>query len=467
MISRRNWLRTAGGGFGALALCDLLARDTRANETRNPLAPRLPHFAAKARSVIFLFMYGGPSHVDLFDPKPELTRWHGRQIPVYRSEDAFMGRSNGTAMMSPYRFRKHGKAGIDIAHIYPRLAECADELCVIRSMHCTSNNHGPALFQMQSGSIQAGHPSMGSWINYGLGSESENLPGFVVLMDHQGAPVNGALNWSNGYMPAAYQGVPFRPTGEPIAYLRPPRGTSTEQQRARLDLLRRWNTEHAQANPAESALAARIASYELAFRMQTHAVEAVDLASESASTRRLYGMDNQVSATFGRNCLMARRLVERGVRFVQVYSGGDVGPSAWDAHDNISPNHDLHCAETDQPIAGLLRDLKRRGLLGTTLVIWGGEFGRSPVAEGRGGRDHHAKAFTMWLAGGGVKGGLIHGATDEFGYNVVEKPVSVPDLHATCLHLMGLDHKRLTYPFQGREARLTDVSGDVIHEILH
>jgi hypothetical protein len=469
--TRRDWLTKAGAGFGLLALQDLLARAGRlraepAPVIRNPLAARPPHFAARAKSVIFLFMYGGPSHVDLFDPKPELARWDGRPIPVYRREDAFMGKSNGNAMKSPYRFRKHGHGGIDIAETFPQLAHCADELCVIRSMHCTSNNHGPALFQMQTGSIQAGHPSMGSWVNYGLGSECENLPGFVVLMDRQGAPVNGALNWSNGFMPAAYQGVPFRSTGEPIAYLRPPQGVTPEQQRARLDLLQRWNTEHAAANPAETALAARIAAYELAFRMQTHAVEAIDLGSETAATRRLYGLDNTVSAAFGRNCLLARRLVERGVRFVQVYSGGDVGPSAWDAHDNLKTNHDLHCAETDQPIAGLLKDLRQRGLLDSTLVIWGGEFGRSPVVEDRGGRDHHAKAFTMWLAGGGVKGGMTHGATDEFGYNVVEKPVSVPDLHATCLHLLGLDHKRLTYPSQGRETRLTDVSGEVIEDIL-
>jgi hypothetical protein len=469
-MSRRDWLRTAGGGFGALALADLLARDglvqADAPIPNNPLAPKPPHFPAKAKSVIFLFMYGGPSHVDLFDPKPELTRWDGRKIPVYRNEDAFMGKSNGTAMKSPYRFSKHGQCGLEVAHIYPKVAQCADDLAVIRSMHCESNNHGPALFQMQSGFIQAGHPSMGSWVTYGLGSESQNLPGFVVLMDYQGAPVNGALNWSNGYMPAAYQGVPFRPTGEPIAYLRPPRGTTGEQQRARLDLLQQWNAEHAAANPAESALAARIAAYELAYRMQTHAVDAVDLANEPEHIKRLYGMDNKTSAVFGRNCLLARRLVERGVRFVQIYSGGDNGPTAWDAHDNISPNHDLHCAETDQPIAGLIADLKQRGLFESTLIIWGGEFGRSPVAEGRGGRDHHARAFTMWLAGAGIKGGTIHGATDEFGYNVVENPVSIPDLHATCLHLLGLDHKRLTYPFQGRQSRLTDVSGEVVREIL-
>jgi hypothetical protein len=468
-MTRREWLTRAGAGFGMMALADLLAREARTEPmaaVSNPMAARPPHFPARAKSIIFLFMYGGPSHVDLFDPKPALARWDGRTIPVYRREDVFMGRSTGAALRSPYRFRKHGRGGIDIADTFPRLARCADDLCMIRSMHCTSNNHGPALLQMQTGSTQAGHASMGSWVTYGLGSESENLPGFVVLMDHQGAPVNGALNWSNGFMPAAYQGVPFRAAGEPIAYLRPPRGTTLEQQRARLDLLARWNAEHAAANPTETALSARIAAYELAYRMQTHAIEAIDLASELESVRRLYGMDQPVSATFGRNCLLARRLVERGVRFVQVYSGGNNGPDAWDAHDDLKANHDLHCAETDGPIAGLLTDLKRRGLLDSTLVIWGGEFGRSPVAEARGGRDHHAKAFTMWLAGAGVKGGFVHGATDEFGYNIVENPVSIPDLHATCLHLLGLDHKRLTYPFQSRQARLTDVSGDVIEAVV-
>ena len=463
-LTRRQWLQSAGAGFGMLALRDMLLRAE--SPALSPLAARPTQFAPKAKSVIFLFMYGGPSHVDLFDPKPELERWHGKPLPVYRREDAFMGKSNGTAMRSPYRFSKHGQSGIDITEIYPRLAAHADDLCFIRSMHCLSNNHGPALFQMQSGFIQAGHPSLGSWVTYGLGTESANLPGFVVLMDHQGAPVNGALNWSNGYLPAAYQGVSLRSTGEPIAYLQPPPGITREQQRARLDLLAKWNGEHAQANPGENALAARIASYELAFRMQTHAVETIDLASEPDSVKRLYGMDNRVSATFGRNCLLARRLVERGVRFVQLYSGGNAGPAAWDAHDNLKTNHDLHCAETDQPIAGLLTDLKQRGLLDSTLIIWGGEFGRSPVAEGGLGRDHHAKAFTMWLAGAGIKGGTVHGATDEFGYNVVEKPVAVPDLHATCLHLLGLDHKKLTYRFQGRDARLTDVSGEVIHDIL-
>jgi hypothetical protein len=267
-------------------------------------------------------------------------------------------------------------------------------------------------------------------------------------------------------MPAAYQGVPFRSTGEPVACLSPPRGVTAQQQEARLKLLSKWNEEHRAANPGEGDLAARIASYELAFRMQSRATEAVDLSQEPESVRRLYGLDQPVSAHFGRNCLLARRLVERGVRFVQLYSGGNEGPRAWDAHDDLKKNHDLHCAETDRPIAGLLRDLKTRGLLDSTLVIWGGEFGRTPTAEGGKGRDHHARAFTMWLAGGGVKGGTVHGATDEFGYHPVEKPVSVPDLHATCLHLMGLDHKRLTYRSQGRDFRLTDVSGEVIHSIL-
>lgn len=307
---------------------------------------------------------------------------------------------------------------------------------------------------------------MGSWVTYGLGSESENLPAFVVLLDKLGAPVNGALNWSNGFMPAAYQGVPFRSSGEPIAYLRPPQNVSAGQQRARLDLLKHWNTEYAEANPVESSLAARINSYELAFRMQMSATECTDLSREPECVRKMYGLDNSVTGHFGRNCLLARRLVERGVRFVQVYSGGNEGPKAWDAHDDLKKNHDLHCAETDGPIAALLDDLKMSGMLDTTLVVWGGEFGRSPVAENGKGRDHHPKGFTMWMAGGGIKGGLTYGATDEFGYQAVENPVSVPDLHATILNQLGLDHERLTYRFTGRDYRLTDVSGEVVRDLL-
>jgi hypothetical protein len=468
MGNRRDWLRNAGAGFGSLALQYLFGRDNLLHAgPANPLAARGSHFPAKAKSVIFLFMYGGPSQVDLFDPKPELTKQHGKPIPVFKPDDAFnIGKTKNIAMKSPYKFAQHGQAGTTIAETYPELAKHADELCVIRSMHCDSNNHGPALFQMNSGSIQAGRPSMGSWATYGLGSECENMPGYVVMLDHQGAPINGAMNWSNGFMPAAYQGVPFRPTGEPIAYLSPPPGVGSQRQRSRLDLLKKWNEDHLAENPAETALAARIASYELAYRMQSEAADVVDLAKEPESVHRLYGLDNKVSAHFGRNCLLARRLVERGVRFVQLYSGGNEGPRAWDAHDDLKQNHDLHCAETDRPIAGLLTDLKRRGLLESTLVIWGGEFGRTPTAESGKGRDHHARGFSMWLAGGGVKGGITYGATDDFGYHAVENKVSVPDLHATILHLLGMDHLKLTYRFMGRDMRLTDVSGEVIQPIL-
>ncbi len=472
MLSRRHFLQRTGAGFGALALQSLLSRDgllaaDSSKAARNPLAPRAPHFAPRARSVIFLFMYGGPSHVDLFDPKPALAKWHGQAIPVWKKEDAFMGgKTKNVAMASPYTFAKHGQAGIDIAETFPNLARHADKLCVIRSMHAESNNHGPAIFQMNTGSILAGRPSMGSWVTYGLGSESDNLPAFVVLLDHQGAPVNGALNWSNGFMPAAFQGVPFRSSGEPIAYLTPPKSVTTERQRARLDLLGRWNSAYAAAHPAESDLAARINAYELAFRMQMSATECTDIAREPESVRRLYGLDEKVTAHFGKNCLLARRLVERGVRFVQVYSGGNEGPKAWDAHDDLKKNHDLHCAETDRPIAALLDDLQSRGLLDTTLVVWGGEFGRSPVAENGKGRDHHPKGFTMWMAGGGIKGGIVHGATDEFGYEAVEDKVSVPDLHATMLHQLGLDHEELTFHHTGRDFRLTDVSGDVLKNLI-
>ena len=485
MLDRRRLLQTAGCGFGALALQTLLARDgfsseppadgTSANATATnasrgasgAMSVRPPHFPAKARSVIFLFMYGGPSHVDLFDEKPALAEWHGKPIPVWKDSDAFMGaKTKNVAMASPYKFARHGESGLSIAETYPQLARHADKLCVIRSMHAESNNHGPALFQMNSGSILAGRPSVGSWVTYGLGSECEDLPGFVVLLDHQGAPVNGALNWSNGFMPAAYQGVPFRGSGEPIAYLTPPKSVGAERQRSRLDLLKQWNSKFADEHPAETELAARVQSYELAYRMQTGAMECTDLSREPEHVRRKYGLDDKVTAHFGKNCLLARRMVERGVRFVQLYSGGNEGPKAWDAHDDLKKNHDLHCAETDGPIAALLEDLQARGLLDSTLVVWGGEFGRSPVAENGKGRDHHPKGFTMWLAGGGIKGGLAHGATDEFGYEAIEGRVSIPDLHATILHQLGFDHKRLTYRFSGRDFRLTDVSGEVVRELL-
>jgi hypothetical protein len=467
-FSRRQALASTGAAFGNLALSSMLAQEGLLGaESSNPFATQATHFAPKAKQVIFLFMYGGPSHVDLFDPKPALDKWDGKEIPVFSKEDVFMsGKTKPFAKKSPFRFARHGESGIDICNQFPELSKHADKLCVIRSMHCESNNHGPALFQMQSGSIMSGHPAMGSWVTYGLGSECNELPGFVVMMDHQGAPVNGSLNWSSGFLPASHQAVPLRTSGEPIAYVRPRPGVSPRRQRGQLDLLARWNQQYADANPGEAELEARIAAYELAFRMQSRAPEAVDLSKESKYVHDAYGLTEKVTQHFGRNCLLARRLIERGVRFVQLYSGGNEGPRAWDAHDDLEKNHRLHCAETDRPIAALLNDLEQRGLLDTTLVIWGGEFGRTPTAEGGLGRDHHARGFTMWMAGGGIKGGTIHGATDEFGYHAIENKVSVPDLHATALHLLGLNHKQLTYRFQGRDYRLTDVSGNVIQEIL-
>ena len=461
LTNRRHFLQIAGGGFGMLALRSLLAADNP-----NPMSALSPQFAPRAKSVIFLFMYGGPSQVDTFDPKPALDRWNGKAIPTFRKEDAFNAATKATAMRSPYTFAKHGQSGLDICEKFPHLARHADKLCVIRSLHADSNNHGPALFQMNSGFVQSGHPSMGSWVTYGLGSENENLPGYVVLTDRNGAPVNGAMNWSNGFMPATYQGVPFQTAGSPILYLKRPEGVTVAQQRRRLDLIRKWNERYSAANPAESALAARVAAYELAWRMQSQAPAAVDISRETKATRAKYGLNHKTTEFFGRNCLLARRLVERGVRFVQVYSGGNQGPTAWDAHGNLKENHDRQCAQTDQPIAALLADLKQRGLLDTTLVVWGGEFGRLPTHQGSDGRDHNSFGYTMWLAGGGVRGGLAYGATDEFGYAAVENKVHVHDLHATILHLLGINHEQLTYRHLGRNFRLTDVEGRVVKQIL-
>ncbi len=461
-ISRRDLLRTAGGGIGSLALADLLRAEGL--QRVSPLAVQQPHFAAKAKAVISIFCYGGVSQVDTFDPKPELLKRQGETIPG-KTIQVSQGTPGGL-MPSSWQFKKHGQCGMDVSSLFPHVATKVDEIALIRSMYCISNDHAPALYQMNTGFIQAGHPSMGSWLTYGLGTENQNLPGFVVFADWRGGPIGGAPNWSNGFMPAAYQGTPFRSSGDPIVDLKPPTEMTPERQQKWLRLLGQMNEEHQAKNPEDTELAARIRSYELAYQMQSSAVEAVELTKESAATRALYGLDEKPTEYVGRQCLMARRLVERGVRFVQIYSGGGNFTESWDAHFDLELNHGMHCAETDKPIAGLLTDLKSRDLLDSTLVIWHGEFGRMPISQRLNGRDHNPQGFSVWMAGGGVKGGTIHGATDEYGLNAVENRTSVNDLHATILHLMGMNHEKLTYPYNGRNMRLTDVAGNVIKEVV-
>jgi hypothetical protein len=463
--SRRELLSRLGGGVASVAFADMLHRELARAARLDPMAPRNPHFPPKARAVISIFCYGGVSHVDTFDPKPELARRAGQALTGKGEVIVSQGHPGGL-MPSPWSFSKHGQSGIEVSELFPHLARHVDDLAIIRSMYALSNDHGPALFQMNTGFVLAGHPSMGSWITYGLGSENENLPGFVVFTDHRGGPIGGAPNWGNGFMPAAFQGTPFRSVGDPIVDLRPPQDVSRERQRRWLDFLNRLNEDHRERNPFDSELSARIASYELAYRMQVHATEAIDVNRESEETRRLYGLDNERTQYFGRQALMAARLVERGVRFVQIFSGGGNFQESWDAHWDIRFNHELHCSETDQPLAALISDLKRRGLFDSTLILWHGEFGRMPISQRMDGRDHNPYGFTVWMAGGGVKGGTVVGATDEFGYRAEVNRKSVNDLHATMLHLLGLNHEKLTYPHLGRDMRLTDVSGNVIQEVL-
>ncbi len=455
--TRREFLWEVGGGFAGLALIDLLTRDGFFARADGPAARR-PHFPPRARHAIFLFMNGGPSHVDTFDPKPALTRFHGTP---YRGDTPVgsNGRPVGHLMQSPFPFRKHGRSGLEISSLYPHVARFADDLCVLRSLYTDTAAHASGCLQMNTGSVQIGRPSLGAWLSYGLGTLNDSLPSFVVMTDPRGGPISGASNWTAGFMPAAYQGTLFRGSGNPLLDLATPAGVSGRTQRASLDLLARLNRAHMTARPGESELAARIESYELAYRMQTRATEAVDLGREDARTRALYGLDDRRTADFGRKCLIARRLVERGVRFVQLYSGGGHLEDTWDGHSNCVTNHRLHAGETDRPIAALIADLKRTGLWDETLLIWGGEFGRTPTSEGVGrfGRDHNPHGFSMWLAGAGVKGGQALGATDELGFNAVEEPVHIADLHATILHLMGLEHTRLTYLYQGLDQRLTGV----------
>ena len=458
-VDRRHFLRAAGAGFGLLGLEALLRGEARAGGKPG-------HHAAKARRCIFLFMVGGPSQIDLFDPKPALQELDGKPLPESfgKVHSQFL-EADPVCLGSRRKWGRYGKSGIAMSDLVPHLHGQADEIAVIRSCVADSVIHAPAHYQMNSGRTSMGYPSLGSWATYGLGSESENLPAFVVLTQPEGTPEGGAPCWGAGFLPATHQGTLFRHGPDPIINLKAPRGVTTAQRRATLDLLRSMNA--ADLEPGDTELAARIDSYELAFRMQAEAPEAVDLSREPAETRALYGLDDPRTAEFGSRCLLARRLVQRGVLFVQVYSGGGPVAMQWDAHDDLDANHEKMCGLTDKPVAALLADLKRTGLLDETLVVWGGEFGRTPVAQGGSrGRDHNATGFTMWMAGGGVKGGTVFGATDEIGLRAVEGRAHVNDLHATILHLMGLDHKKLTFPHDGRDERLTDVGGRVLSEIL-
>lgn len=476
--SRREFIWEAGGGFVGAALTCLLSEggffaNSASGATpgktalESPLAPKPPHFRPRAKACINLFMYGGPSQVDLFDPKPELTKHSGQPIPNLDADPLFKVRSPGNLLGSSYRFRKRGQSGVEISDLYPRLAERVDEMAIIRSTYADSFAHGSGLLQMNTGFVRQGYPSLGSWVTYGLGTVNGDLPAYVVFLDHRGGPIGGAPNWGAGFMPAMYQGTQFRVTGDPLIDLRPPGGASRERQSSQIALLRELDGLSPAVAARRDELEARLNSYELAFRMQASAPEAVDPSGETAATERLYGLDNPLTEKFGRRCLMARRLIERGVRFVQVYSGGGHNDENWDAHGNVNENHKLHCGETDVPMAGLLADLKQRGLLDETLVVWNGEFGRTPTSQGaNGGRDHSPRGFSTWMAGGGIRGGQAYGATDDFGFAAVENKVHVHDLHATILALLGMDHEKLTFFHNSREMRLTDVEGRVVLPLI-
>jgi hypothetical protein len=462
-LSRRWFLRDCGLGLAGIAAHSLLTADAGASAApaERPLAPRAPHFAAKAKRVIYMFQAGAPSHLELFDNKPELTKHDGRLPPAellkgYRA--AFI--NPNSALLGPkFKFARHGDCGMELSEVLPHTAKIADDLCLIRTMQTEAVNHAPAQIMMNSGSQQFGRPSFGSWTLYGLGTESADLPGFVVLTSAHGTS-GGASNYGCGFLPTRYGGTPFRGAGDPVLYLSNPAGIDQETQRASLDALNQLN-EQALASDFDPEIAARIESYEMAYRLQTSAPELMDLSHESKETLDLYGVKSAKDASFARNCLLARRLVERGVRFVQLFH------EAWDQHGNLTAGVKQNALDTDQASAALVMDLKQRGLLEDTLLIWGGEFGRTPMVQGgNDGRDHHNRCFSLWLAGGGVRGGYTHGETDDLGFNVVADPVHVHDLHATLLELLGFDHARLTFRFQGRDYRLTDVAGQVVREIL-
>jgi Protein of unknown function (DUF1501) len=462
-LTRRAFLARHAGGLGSLALAHLLAADGAAAPSHDPLAPKVPHHPPRARAVICLFQHGGPSQVDLFDAKPELTRQHGK--PYSGNLEAHFHTQVGKVLGSPYRFQKCGRSGIELSELLPHTGRIIDDATLVRSMVSDSVDHEAALRFIHSGKTFPGRPAWGSWVLYGLGSMRQDLPAYVVLSDPGGLPVDGTNNWSSGFLPAVYQGTPFRASGAPVANLAPPAGLPAAGRRNQLDFLAELNAAHLRRHPGNTELEARIGHYELAAKMQTSVPAVLDISGETAETRRLYGLDNPKTAEYGKRCLLARRLIEAGVRFVQVFLSGQ----PWDTHDkNAARLKDL-CAMTDQPSAALVTDLKRRGLLDSTIVLWTGEFGRLPVSQGADGRDHNRHAFSLWIAGGGFKKGYVHGATDEFGYRSVKDVVRVPDLHATLLHALGLDHTRLTVFHEGRQDSLTDsgvTRADLVEALL-
>ena len=458
-ISRREMLRRSSAGFGSLALAGLLGSESQAAGTS--LAHQ-PHFAPKAKRVIFLFMHGGPSHMDTFDYKPQLQKDSGKPLPFDKPK--IFSAQTGNLLGSPWKFKQHGESGAWVSELFPHVAGCVDDLCIINSMYGSNSRHGGALLELHTGSDTFVRPSMGSWITYGLGSENQDLPGFITVCP---TLTHGGVNaYSSSFLPADYQGTPIGNASIPadkalIPFIKNKSGVPLATQRKELDFLQQMNREHLSEAGPDAALEGRINSFELAYRMQTTAPELQDISDESEATQKMYGLDNDVTKNFGRQCLMARRFAERGVRFVQITHS-----YKWDQHSGLKTALPRNCKEVDQPIAALIKDLKSRGLLEDTLVLWGGEFGRTPVSQGADGRDHNPQGYTMWLAGGGIKGGLQYGATDDYGYYAVKDKIHVHDLHATMLHLLGLDHKRLTYKFAGRDFRLTDIHGEVMYDLF-
>lgn len=462
--SRREFLAKAGAGFGSVALSAMLGQPLHANAYPNPVAEKIPHVLGKAKQVIWLFMEGGPSHLDLFDPKPLLNKLAGQKLPdSFEKPVTAMGEVNSPLLPSKREWAQHGESGLWISDWLPKHSEIADELCVIRSCVSDGINHAGGVCQMNTGSVFGGRPSLGSWISYGLGTENQNLPGFVVLKDSNAMVVNGVRCWGSGFMPSIHQGVLLEGGNQPIANLNNPSGVSQNRQSRKLGFLDQLNQNHYRGRESNTDLEARIRSYELAFKMQAEAPEAVDLGSEPEHIQKLYGLDQKETEVYGRQCLLARRLVERGVRFIQLYHGAG---SKWDSHSGMERNHSRLCNNVDQPIVGLITDLKRRGLLDETLVIWGGEFGRTPMSEKGDGRDHNPTGFTMWMAGGGVKGGQTIGATDDLGLFAVEDKLHVHDIHSTIMALMGLDHTEVVYMHKGRPERVDLNEGHVHRPIF-